>query len=59
MLTVQLRTVHYLDYEHANSLVNPILYTTRMPDFRRALVALFRRRPLQLNQVRDIPLRDM
>ena len=44
---------------YANSLVNPILYTTRMPDFRRALVALFRRRPQPLNQARVIPLRDM
>jgi len=44
---------------YANSLVNPILYTTRMSDFRRALVAVFRRRPQQLNQDRVIPLRDM
>ena len=44
---------------HANSLVNPILYTARMPDFRRALVALFRRRPRLLNQARVFPLRDM
>ena len=44
---------------YANSLVNPILYATRMPDFRRALVALFCRRPQQLNQARFIPLRDM
>ena len=43
----------------ANSLVNPILYTARMPDFRRALVALFRRQPQQLNPARVIPLRDM
>ena len=43
----------------ANSLVNPILYTVRMPDFRRTLVALFRRRPQQLNPAPVIPLRDM
>ena len=43
----------------ANSLVNPILYTTRMPDFRRVLVALFRRTPQQLNQDGVIPLHDM
>ena len=43
----------------ANSLVNPILYAARMPDFRRALVALFRRQPQQLNQAQVIPLRDM
>ena len=46
-------------FHYANSLVNPILYTARMPDFRRALVALFRRRPQQLNQARVIPLRNM
>ena len=28
---------------YANSLVNPILYTIRMPDFKRALLSLFRR----------------
>ena len=44
---------------YANSLVNSILYTTRMPDFRRALVAFFRRRPQRLNQAAVIPLRDM
>ena len=44
---------------NANSLANPILYTARIPEFRRALVALFRRRPQQLNQAAVIPLRDM
>ena len=44
---------------YTNSLVNPILYTARMPDFRRALIALFRRRPQQLNQAPVLPLRDM
>ena len=44
---------------NANSLVNPILYTMRMPDFRRALVALFRRRPRKLKRAAVIPLRDM
>ena len=43
----------------ANSLVNPILYTARMPDFRRALVALFRRQPQQVNPSPVIPLHDM
>ena len=43
----------------ANSLVNPIVYTHRMPEFRRALVALFRKRPQQLNQAEVIPLHDM
>ena len=44
---------------YANSLVNPILYAARMPDFRRTLVALFRRRRQQLNPTPFIPLRDM
>ena len=44
---------------YANSLVNPILYTARMPDFRRALDALFRRRPQQLNEAPVFPLRDL
>ena len=38
----------------ANSLVNPILYAIRMPDFKRALISLFRRR--QQRQVEIIPL---
>ena len=37
----------------ANSLVNPILYVIRMPDFKRALASLFRR---QKRQVGIIPL---
>ena len=37
----------------ANSLVNPILYAVRMPDFKRAFVSLFRR---QQGQVEIIPL---
>ena len=37
----------------ANSLVNPILYAVRMPDFKRALVSLF---PRQQRQVEIIPL---
>ena len=44
---------------HANSLVNPIIYAARMPDFRRTLAALFRRRLQQLNPAPVIPLRDM
>ena len=40
---------------HANSLVNPILYAIRMPEFKRALVSLFR---CQTNQVAaNLPLR--
>ena len=29
---------------HTNSLVNPIIYTIRMPEFRRALLISFKRR---------------
>ena len=35
---------------HTNSLVNPIIYTIRMPEFRKALLKIFKRRqafPLQ------------
>ena len=32
---------------HANSLVNPIIYTIRMPEFRKALLILFKRRQRQ------------
>ena len=40
----QLRLVYSLRFLfYANSLVNPILYTIRMPDFRKALLSLFRR----------------
>ena len=44
---------------HSNSLVNPILYTVLMPGFRRATVALFRKRPQRQNQGPVTPLRDM
>jgi len=44
---------------YANSLVNPILYTIRLPEYRSALLALFRKlRPQQQRQV-AVPLRDM
>ena len=33
---------------NANSLVNPILYAIRLPDFRRALLSLFRRQQNQM-----------
>ena len=32
---------------HTNSLVNPIIYTIRMPEFRKALLKLFKRRQRQ------------
>ena len=42
---------------YANSLVNPIIYTIRMPEFKRALVSFFRCRSQQI-QV-EIPLQVM
>ena len=44
---------------YANSLVNPILYAIRMPEYRSAFLALFRRRAQQQRQVAVLPLRDM
>ena len=44
---------------YANSLVNPILYAIRMPEYRAAFLALFRKRPQQQRQVEVLPLRDM
>ena len=43
----------------ANSLVNHILYAMRMPEYRAAVRALFRRRPQQQRQVAVIPLHDL
>ena len=47
---------------YANSLVNPILYTIRMPEYRSALAALFRKKPTLSNRERravDLPLRHL
>ena len=44
---------------YANSLVNPILYAIRMPEYRSAFLALFRRRAQQQRQVVMLPLRNM
>ena len=44
---------------YLNSLVNPILYAIRMPEFRSALLALFRKRRQHQRQVAGLPLRDM
>ena len=44
---------------YANSLVNPILYVIRMPEYRSAVLALFRRGPQQQRQVAVIPLHDL
>ena len=43
----------------ANSLVNPILYAIHLPEYRSAVLALFRRRPQQQRQVAVIPLRNL
>ena len=43
----------------ANSFLNPILYTMRMPGFRRALKMLCRQRPRPQRQVEIIPLREI
>ena len=44
---------------YANSFLNPILYTLRMPGFRRALKMLCRQRPQPQRQVEIIPLREI
>ena len=44
---------------YANSLVNPILYSIRMPEYRSAFLALFRRRAQQQRQVAVLPLCNM
>ena len=50
-------TVTFLFF--ANSLVNPILYAIRMPEYRSAFLALFRRRAQQQIQVAVFPIRHM
>ena len=58
-------SVHFhLDYTffilfYANSLVNPILYAVRMPEYRSAFLALYGRRAQQQRQVGVLPLRNM
>ena len=44
---------------YANSFFNPILYTMRMPGFKRALKVLCRQRPQPHRQVQIIPLREI
>ena len=44
---------------YANSLLNPILYTIRMPGFRRALKMLCRQQPQTHRQVQIIPLPEI
>ena len=43
----------------ANSLVNPLLYAIRMPEYRSAVLVLFRKRPQQQREVVVLPLREM
>ena len=43
---------------YANSLVNPILDAVRMPKYRPAVLALFRRRPQQQRKVAVLPLKE-
>ena len=40
-------TLFFSQLYQTNSLVNPIVYTIRMPEFRRALLKLFKRRQIQ------------
>ena len=44
---------------YGNSLVNPMIYAIRMPEYRSAVLALFRRRPQQQRQVAVIPLNNL
>ena len=44
---------------YSNSLVNPILYAIRMPEYRSALLAFFSKRTQQQRQVAVFALRDM
>ena len=44
---------------YANSFVNPIIYALRMPEYRSALLALFRKQTQQQRQIAVLPLRDM
>ena len=44
---------------YANSVVNPTVYAIRMPEYRSAYFALFRRRAQRQRQVAVLPLRNM
>ena len=44
---------------YANSVVNPIVYAIRMPEYRSAFFALFRRRAQRQRQAVILPLRNM
>jgi len=47
-----------LAFYYANHLVNPILYAIRKPEYRSAVLALFRNRPQRERRVADLPLRN-
>ena len=44
---------------YANSLANPLIYIIRMPEYRSAFLAIFRKRPQQQRQVEVLALRGM
>jgi len=44
---------------YANSLVNPLLYAIRLPEYRSAVLALVRKQPRRQRQVAILPLRDV
>ena len=48
-----------LAFYYANHLVNPVLYAIRKPEYRSAVLALFRKRPPRQGRVGNLPLRDM
>ena len=47
-----------LAFYYANHLVNPVLYAIRKPEYRSAVLALFRKRPPRQGRVEDLPLQD-
>ena len=61
--SVSLRTYNWLNYSflflfYSNSLVNPVLYTVRMPEFRKALFSILHCRS-QPQSARVFPLNEM
>ena len=54
---VNLLDIALLFLLYANSLVNPLLYAIRMPEYRSAVLGLFRKLPQRQRQV--LPLRNM
>ena len=65
-LTKELSLLEYFHLFHvmlavyyASHLVNPILYAIRKPEFRSAVLALFRKGPQRQRRVADLPLREV